>query len=1201
MRWILRFRVCIIIFLAVVLITAAVIFSGLRALLPYATSYKAEIQRELSNELGLPVEIESIDAAIHWFSPRLRLLGVSVYDEKNKVPLFNFREAFVELDVIASVMMWGVIVDDIGLIGAELSIEKLSKTEWSIQGIKITNEGSDELPEKFLYMIQNSNYLLHDSDIYYRDHTGEKLSLNLVNVNVDVENSFNNHDIKFSMNLPEDYGETLAVVANLSGDLASLDGDVYIEARQINTKQWNDKFRFIKTHMVDAKMDIKLWGELDDSELMALVTEFDAGDVSVRNERTGAEWDTDFISSRLRFVNGENTWNVSVVDLMFGENAAENWPVFANLQASADEVNYYLSTNFLRYSDVREMADVFLTEEQSSKLINIDAYNLSGDIYNLNLILPKSMLSTEQTESQADEKLKLDASVVDFSIVDKRREIYMSGMDASLHIDEDVAVIDIATENSTVEFPDLFRGALQADIIQGELKLDFRDEVLHMITEKLHLRNSDINTFSRFEASIFDQGKLFIDAQTDFYDARVKNISTYLPVGIMSEGLVDWLDAAIDDGNVPQGSFILYGDLENFPFRNNDGVFEVLFRAKDISLKFLDGWPILEKTSARVKFQNASLKLTGAQANSGKTTLSGGVLTIEELDRALLEINFNATGKNEDLQSYVWSSPLDKGLGDALRLFQLEGKSNLNLKLRVPLYKEEVDLTFDGQLQLIDSALYYPELGYELEKLNGVIEFTRDTLFADALDARVKNKAVKINVFTQRGRNGRNNVFHLEGMLDSDYLLQQFDWLPKPWLAGDSFWSVDIKVPVEIKESLIHVEAKTDLQGVAIKVSDRVNKEAKAKLMLTTSIDVLDKNGLQIEATFAESKVDSRSVELYAQRHSTKLWNFNISSKYLTGKGEFTQGLAKDTHVSLDLENVDLYALTYNKNRRSKLLQPETLPSIEWQADRVLWDDWQFEDVVVDTDWHKHGMLINEFSLKGPAMSLQASGTWLRSWSAAHETVLSGKMSSTDFGETLAGLGFQRSIERSTYDADFEIKWSDAPYRWSWEKARGNTTFVMKQGEIIDVDPGAGGRLLGLLNLFKLTNRLALNFDDVTKDGFVFDFIRGEFEFVNGDGSLKNFDISASAADINIFGKIGLIKQDYGLLMRVKPHTDSLTFAGGTLFGGVVVGAGLALIQKVFDFSVVGHDIYSVTGSWDNPVVEQIVQKAEESADEDDF
>ena len=78
MRWIHHFRISIIIFISIMLIFSAVIFSVLRATLPYATGYKTEIQQEISRQIGLPVEIGSIDAAIHWFSPRLKLLNVSI-------------------------------------------------------------------------------------------------------------------------------------------------------------------------------------------------------------------------------------------------------------------------------------------------------------------------------------------------------------------------------------------------------------------------------------------------------------------------------------------------------------------------------------------------------------------------------------------------------------------------------------------------------------------------------------------------------------------------------------------------------------------------------------------------------------------------------------------------------------------------------------------------------------------------------------------------------------------------------------------------------------------------------------------------------------------------------------------------------------------------------------------------------------------
>ena len=325
MRWLLRFRIFIIISLAVLLISAAVVFSVLRAVLPYATGYKNEIQQEVSQQIGLPVEIESIDAAIHWFSPRLKLIGVSVYDEKNKVPLFNFKEAFVELDVIASIMHNDFIVDDIGLIGADLSIERLTENDWLVQGIKFTSDGSSGLPEQLVYMLQNADYLLQDSNIYFQDHTGEKLSLSLLDINMDVRNSFNNHKIKFSMNLPEEYGSSLAIVADLQGELDSLDGEVYIEAQKVNVEQWNKKFRFLQQYKLDTVLDVDLWGTVKDNDVQSLIAQVVSRDLSITNLTNSKRWQTPYLTTNFRYQKQDELWNLAVSNFYFGTELDARW------------------------------------------------------------------------------------------------------------------------------------------------------------------------------------------------------------------------------------------------------------------------------------------------------------------------------------------------------------------------------------------------------------------------------------------------------------------------------------------------------------------------------------------------------------------------------------------------------------------------------------------------------------------------------------------------------------------------------------------------------------------------------------------------------------------------------------------------------------------------------------------------------------
>ena len=1201
MQWILRFRVCIIICMAVVLISAAVIFSVLRAVLPYATGYKNEIQLEISQQLGLPVEIQSIDAAIHWFSPRLRLLDVSVFDEKNKVPLINLREAFVELDVIASILRREIIVADVGLVGADISIEKLSKNEWLVQGIKFTSEGSADIPDQFIYMLQNSNYLLHDCNIYYQDNTQGGFSLSLLDVNMDVENSFNNHEIKFSMKLPDNVGKSLVVVANLQGDVDALEGEIYFEAKQINVKQWNKKFNFIKDYQVDSKLDVNLWGTIKDNTIQSLIAKIGASDLIIKNNITGKRWRTNYLSANTRYIHDDEHWNLAVTDFYFGEKGKPSWEQPVTFLLSDDGSHYSLSSDYINYSDVRLIADAVLMPEQLKELDILSEYQLQVDLYNLSLQLPKDVLS----ENILDD-LYLEATVHNFSAHDKNNNVSLSGFDFSVLYDNRSAVIELAAKDAAIEFNDLFRQPLTAETIQGIVELKSIEDDWLITANKLQLKNEHINTLSRIELNVSSDKKLFVDVQTDFYDAYGKYTSYYLPVGIMQPELVDWLDMAVTDGYIPSGKFILFGQLDGFPYGNHDGVFQVLFSPRDIDMMFLEDWPLLTEISATVKFNNLSLVVSDAKGKTKGAELFNGYAEIKNLPDPHLTVTTDVHAENEDVQSYVWGSPLDKVLGDALRLFQFEGESGLNLKLEVPINQEEVIVGIDGRLNFIDTKLYYPALGYELTAVNGVIEFTEDSIFSDSIVAKVSDKSVSLNAFTQDGGSGREVVFHLDGVFGADYLLQRYDWVPSNWVKGQSDWSIDIEVPYESVDYLVRINVASDLDGVVFNMSDKVNKAKYTQKSLLAKIDVLDEKGLRVNAQIFDGIADESdaAVDLFAIRSEQDLWNFDIKSKYMTGKGELTEGLGKDTRLKLDLHEVDLHALFVTENSDGgQPLKPAQFPPLEWEAKTVRWNDWTFTNVELKADWHEHGMLINKLSLDGPAMNFKARGTWLTSWRGSHETVLQGEITSSNFGETLTGLGYQRSVDRASYKASFNTKWPAQPYALTWSNMKGKSSFKMKNGEILEVDPGAGGRLLGLLNIFKLTNRLVFDFDDVYRDGFSFDSIKGDFEFVDGDGSLKNFDVSAPAADINMFGSIGLVKKDYGLLMRVKPHTDTITFAGGALLGGVAVGVGLALVQKVFDISIIGHNVYSITGSWDDPQIEKIVDSSDDldNSEDEDF
>jgi len=1271
MQWSHHFRVSLIIFLSMILISAAVIFSVLRASLPYATGYKAEIQQEISRQIGLPVEIGSIDAAIHWFSPRLKLLNVSVFDKTHKRHIFDFEEAFVELDTAASLLRGELIVGNVGLIGTQISIEKLSDKEWLVQGIKFSSEGENELPKQFLYMLKNSDYLMHDSDIHYQDHTSDKLNISLLDVNVSVVNRFNTHKIKISTNLPGEYGKDIAIVANLRGDFDSLYGDIYVEANAVNVNQWNNKFKFLKNYQIDSIVDVAVWSTLQGNEISQLTTHFSANHFSIKNLATNKSWGTNFLTADIDYILAGRNRQLSISNFYFGDESQAEWGQPISLLSNEDKNNYYFNVDFIRLNDLHDIAEVVFEgdvfdNDISEKYKKIKAYELQGDIYNLSLRFTKQELikhasfelspvkrqvvtedaevgnynsasvdvdPTDMSRSSIKDliaRFYVDATIYNFGMHDKANMFLVKGIDAVIHHENNTADIAFFTNDAVVNFNKLFRVPLVADVISGDVFFTFFDNEKgagswEIDSEQLQIKNQDITTFTRLNLQSVDEGQVKADIQTDFYNAVIKHTYKYLPVGIMKKGLVSWLDSAVTNGYVPDGQFILKGDLKDFPYRENDGVFQVIFSAKNFDMKYLDDWPVLKNSSAKLRFNSMSLDVTDVRSTTQNAFLYAGSAKIKDLANAYIKVVTNVRGSNTDIQSYIWNSPLDKKLGDAMRLFQLGGNSNLNLKIGIPLNGKNGDVRVDGRLVFDDAVIYYPEMSYSLNQINGTLDFTNDTIFSDSIEAYIEGNPVLLSANTHQKNGGKEISFHLDGVINADYLLQNYKWVPNEWLSGSSFWSIDFELPADQGNELLRINASSSLEDVVVNVSDAVHKSIGEEFNLNAKIQVLKNNELTIDAKavgMARANAKEKIFEFYAKLNENKVWNIDIESNYLKGIAEFSSDLDKHSQITLDLDRINLSALFVldevvggeRKAKTKKLLKPTDFPALDWKARSVIWNDWVFTDAILKTDWSQYGMLINTFVLNATAFAFDGTGSWLISSNESseqslaeplsqesHETVLKGKITSENIGEALAAFGYERSLNRSDFDSEFTIKWPAEPYALTWDAIKGNASFEMSNGEILEVEPGAGGRLLGLMNIFKLTNRLAFNFDDVYRKGFSFDSIKGGIEFSGGHGSLKKFDISAPAADINMFGSIGLVKRDFNLLMHVKPHTDTLTFAGGVLVGGVVVGAGLALLQKIFDLGVIGHSVYSITGSWSDPITEEVVEKTQSTSEDDEL
>ncbi len=230
---------------------------------------------------------------------------------------------------------------------------------------------------------------------------------------------------------------------------------------------------------------------------------------------------------------------------------------------------------------------------------------------------------------------------------------------------------------------------------------------------------------------------------------------------------------------------------------------------------------------------------------------------------------------------------------------------------------------------------------------------------------------------------------------------------------------------------------------------------------------------------------------------------------------------------------------------------------------------------------------VDRLVLASDIMDLRATGDWEQvegqSISRFGITYSDGKLDAL-----LKAFNYAENVSGGSLSGSLQASWRGNPWDFLPERANGKLYLLIKDGQLLDVEPGAG-RVLGLLSLHTLSRRLLLDFSDLFKKGFAFDRIEGNFLLTGGDAQTSDLTIEGPAARVEIAGRVGLAAKDYDEQVTVIPRVGSSLPLAGAIAGGPVVGAALLLADKLLgkeieEMTRFAHTRYSLTGPWSDPV-----------------
>ena len=137
-------------------------------------------------------------------------------------------------------------------------------------------------------------------------------------------------------------------------------------------------------------------------------------------------------------------------------------------------------------------------------------------------------------------------------------------------------------------------------------------------SSNLHTRNDQIDLLTRLSMRFRSDGrKPRLDLFSTVQPAHMVDAKRYWLRHRMSPKTVEWLNNAIEGGQVAGAHVIVAGDLDDWPFRHNEGRFDAVADLVDALVHFNPEWPRAEHLNGRLAFEGNGMRLDGSASIAG--------------------------------------------------------------------------------------------------------------------------------------------------------------------------------------------------------------------------------------------------------------------------------------------------------------------------------------------------------------------------------------------------------------------------------------------------------------------------------------------------------------------------------------------------------------------------------------------------------
>lgn len=344
----------------------------------------------------------------------------------------------------------------------------------------------------------------------------------------------------------------------------------------------------------------------------------------------------------------------------------------------------------------------------------------------------------------------------------------------------------------------------------------------------------------------------------------------------------------------------------------------------------------------------------------------------------------------------------------------------------------------------------------------------------------------------------------------------------------------------------------------------------------------------------AQQTLDDLSINASQSRGQ---WLVQLDSAQVKGDITLPETISNQTPLNVRLDHLRLNL--DDEDDDAPMRRADLWPALRLDITEFELNDMHLGHLNVRANRSETSWNVESASLQSPFLQASLNGSWTQT-SVADRSQFDIVASSDDLKALLAYYGYQEVVEASQVQLNSQLNWRGNPAQFSLLDMLGKLDLSVGRGSLVEVEPGAAGRIFGLLSVAAIPRRLALDFSDLFGKGFDFSAITGQFTFMNGQARTDNFVMRGDSALIEVSGAVNLVEKSYDQVVKVTPEVSSTLPIAGAVAGGPVglgVGTAILLADKIagtlFDKEIVNliSYQYALTGPWDDPKLNVIAPK----------